>query len=333
MRTEHVKEWRVAVLGAGTMGQCIAQFFAMKGHEVSLYNRTPENLEKAYVRIKNNLNTLLEMGQIEAEEIDRAISHIHGSSDLKASVQGADLVIENLAEKKEVKQQIFSQLDAYCGSDVILSSDTSTMNIFEFLEISHPERLIITHFFNPAHVMPLVEVVRGPDTSDEVTARVKEFFEASGKTVAVLNKAIPGFILNRITLAVFREAAYIASQGWTTPEEIDKAVVSTFGPRYAFEGPFALSDFAGIDVYERLGTLLPPVLCSDTECPEILKKMTSEGKLGVKSGEGFYQYRDELKARRNRDTRIMKMLQAIRSVNAQMDEDEHEKQEDKRDEL
>lgn len=325
MRRKNVKEWKVAVLGAGTMGQCIAQFFAMKGHEVNLYNRTPANLEKAYVQIRNNLNTLLEMEEIGEEEIERAMSHICGSSDLQASVQGVDLVIENLAEKEEVKKLIFSKLDMYCGSDVILSSDTSTMNIFEFLEVSHPERLIITHFFNPAHVMPLVEVVRGPGTSDEVTADVKEFFEVSGKTVAVLNQAVPGFILNRITFAVFREAAYMASQGWTTPGEIDKAIVSTFGPRYAFEGPFALSDFAGLDVYERLGTLLPPVLCSDITCPEILKTMTAQGKLGVKSGEGFYEYRDELKARKDRDTRIMRMLQAIRRVETQMEGQEQDK--------
>lgn len=315
MRNSNVREWKVSVLGAGTMGQCIAQFFAMNGHRVSLYNRTPANLDKAFVQIKNNLCTLIQLGQITDQDMERALSGIRGTSNLKEAVQDADIVIENLAEKEEVKKNIFAQLDEYCGSDVILSSDTSTMNIYEFLEVSHPERLVITHFFNPAHVMPLVELVRGPETSDEVTEVVKAFLEGAGKTVAVLNKVIPGFILNRITMAVFREASYIAGQGWTTPEEIDKAIVSTFGPRYTFEGPFALSDFAGIDVYERLGTLLPPVLCSDHGCPGILPEMTAEGKLGVKSGEGFYRYEDEVKARRERDTKIIKMLQAIRAVN------------------
>lgn len=315
MRNPNVKEWKVSVLGAGTMGQCIAQFFAMNGHQVSLYNRTPANLDKAFVQIKNNLCTLIQLGQITEEEMERTLPGIHGTSNLKEAVKDADIVIENLAEREDVKKMIFAQLDEYCGPDVIFSSDTSTMNIYEFLEVSHPERLVITHFFNPAHVMPLVELVRGPETSDEVTAEVKAFLESAGKTVAVLNKVIPGFILNRITMAVFREASYIASQGWTTPEEIDKAIVSTFGPRYTFEGPFALSDFAGIDVYERLGTLLPPVLCSDQGCPGILPEMTAEGKLGVKSGEGFYRYEDEVKARRERDTKIIKMLQAIRAVN------------------
>lgn len=315
MRNKDVSQWKVAVLGAGSMGQCIAQFMAMNGHEVFLYNRTPANLEKAMVQIENNLQTLVSLGQIKEENIQGTLKRITGSSNLKQSVEQADIVIENLAEVEEVKKMIFNQLDEYCAEDVILSSDTSTMNVFEFLEVSHPERLIITHFFNPAHVMPLVELVRGPETSDEVVQATKDFLEMTGKQVAVLNKCIPGFILNRITLSVFREAAHLVEEGIATPADIDKAIVSTFGPRYAFEGPFGLSDFAGIDIYERLATLLPPVLCSDTKCPELLHKMTADGKLGVKSGEGFYHYEDEKAARRNRDTKIMKMIAAIQEVN------------------
>ena len=315
MRNQDVSQWNVAVLGAGSMGQCIAQFMAMNNHTVFLYNRTPENLEKALVQIESNLQTLVLLGQVKVEDIPGIRGRIVGSSDLRSSVEQADIVIENLAEIEEVKKKVFGQLDEYCGSDVILSSDTSTMNIFDFLEVSHPERLVITHFFNPAHVMPLVELVRGPETSDEVVHAARQFLEHTGKQVAVLNKCIPGFILNRITLSVFREAAHIVEAGVATPEDIDKAITSTFGPRYAFEGPFGLSDFAGIDIYERLATLLPPVLCSDTECPELLHKMVAEGKLGVKSGEGFYRYDDEKAARRNRDTKIMKMIAAIQEVN------------------
>lgn len=315
MRNQDVSQWKVAVLGAGSMGQCIAQFMAMNSHQVFLYNRTPSNLANALVQMENNLQTLVSLGQMRAEDIPDIMNRIAGSSDLKGSVEQADIVIENLAESEEIKKNIFTQLDEYCDKDVILSSDTSTMDIFSFLEVSHPERLVITHFFNPAHVMPLVELVRGPETSDEVAGATKHFLEDTGKQVAVLNKCIPGFILNRITLSVFREAAHLVESGVATPEDIDKAVTSTFGPRYTFEGPFGLSDFAGIDIYERLATLLPPVLCSDTECPKLLHKMVQEGKLGVKSGEGFYRYDDEKAARRDRDSKIMKMLAAIQEVN------------------
>lgn len=319
MRRKEIKDWEITVLGAGTMGLSIAQVFAAHGHKVNLYNRTRANLDKALIQIKNNLHTLFLIGEITEEESAAVMENIHGYSDLKNSVENADFIIENLAEKKEVKKEVFSKIDAYCGKEVIFSSDTSTMNIYDFVEVSHPERLIITHFFNPAYVMPLVEIVRGPQTSQEIVDTVKELLEMNGKTTAVLNKAIPGFILNRITLAVFREAAYIAGNGWATPEDIDKAIVATFGPRYTFEGPFALSDFAGLDLYERLATLLPPELCSDTECPHILEEKVKEGKFGVKSKEGFYQYSDTADACQKRDLKIMRMLQAIRNVNETME--------------
>ena len=318
MRKSNVTQWEIAVLGAGTMGQCIAQLFATNGHTVRLYNRTPANLEKALVQIRANLDTLVGMGEVTAAEIPAIMERIHGTSDLKEAVTAADYVIENVAEVESVKKMIFAQLDEYCPADTIIASDTSTMNIYEFIEISHPERLIISHFFNPAHVMPLVELVRGPKTSDETVQAVRELMVSCGKDAAVLNKAIPGFILNRITLAVFREASYIAENGWATPEDIDKAITATFGPRYTFEGPFALSDFAGIDVYERLGTLLPPVLNSSKECPPSLKALTAEGKLGVKSGEGYYKHNDPVAARRYRDTRILKTIQAIRRIDEEM---------------
>ena len=315
MRKTDVTQWDIAVLGAGTMGLSIAQLFAMNRHTVYLYNRTPSNLEKALKQIENNLHTLTELGLFEETDIPAAMSRIKGTSDLKSAAASADYIIENVAEREDVKQMIFTQLDEYCGEDVIIASDTSTMNIYDFIKISHPERLIISHFFNPAYVMPLVELVRGPETSDETVNAVKALMESVGKKTAVLNKAIPGFILNRITMAVFREASYIAENGWATPEDIDQAIVSTFGPRYTFEGPFALSDFAGIDVYERLGVLLPPVLNSSAGCPPSLTKLVENGKLGVKSGEGFYRYDDPAGAHRERDTKIMKMIRAIDAVN------------------
>lgn len=315
MRKTNTNDWNITVLGAGTMGLCVAQFFAMNGHSVSLYNRTPANLEKALVQIRHNLQTLVSMQQITNDDVPAALSRIQGYTDLEKAVANANFIIENVAEKEELKKDIFSRIDALCDEDVIFASDTSTMNIYEFLEVSHPERLIITHFFNPAYVMPLVEIVRGPKTSDKTVAEVKTLLESCGKKTAILNKAIPGFILNRITMAVFREASYIAGNGWATPEDIDKAIVSTFGPRYTFEGPFALSDFAGLDIYERLATLLPPVLCRDTSCPAILSDKTSHGELGVKSGKGFYSYEDAADAHRRRDQKIMRMLQAIQEVN------------------
>lgn len=320
MRKIDVREWEIAVVGAGTMGLCLAQLFAMYGHKVNLYNRTPANLDKAMVRIQDNLNTLKDLGQTTEEENKKTWSLIHACTDLKEAVQHADMVIENVAEQVEVKQTIFGQLDEYCQADVIFASDTSTMNIYEFLEISHPERLIITHFFNPAYVMPLSEVVRGPKTSDETTAVVKELLTSVGKTVAVLNKVVPGFIMNRVTTAILRECCYLVEQDVASVEDIDKALESIYGARFAFEGPFRLGDFVGLDIYARLDTLLPPVLCNSTECSPILKQMIADGKLGLKTeGKGFYTYEDPVKAHRVRDAKYIKMIQAIKAVNDAME--------------
>lgn len=146
-------------------------------------------------------------------------------------------------------------------------------NIYEFLKVSHPERVIIAHFFNPAYVMTLCELVRGPQTSDETTNTVKELLNSIDRKVAVLNKVVPGFIINRVTTAIVRECCYLVEQGVADFEDIDRALVAIYGPRFAFEGPFHLGDFAGIDIFERLATLLSPVLCNDTQCPSLLKNM------------------------------------------------------------
>lgn len=316
MRRERIEDWKIAVIGAGSMGLSIAQLFAMCGHEVNLFNRTPENLDKALVRIRENLETLRGLGKTTAEQNEEIFSRVHGCTDLRIALDDVDMLIENVAEKEDVKRQMFARFDELCGPDVIFASDTSTMNIYEFLEVSHPERLIITHFFNPAYVMPLTELVRGPKTSDEVAGEVKALLESAGKTVAVLNKVVPGFIMNRITTTILRECCYLVEQGVASVEDIDRALESIYGARFAFEGPFRMGDFAGLDIYARLDTLLPPVLCNSTECSPVLKEMVEQGKLGLKTGgKGFYSYDDPAEAHRVRDEKYIKMFAAIKQVN------------------
>ncbi len=306
--------WNVAIVGAGTMGLSIAQFFAMKGHKTSLYNRTPENLDRAILDIKNNLNTLLELNAITKEEIETTLNNLEAFTDLQSAVKDADLVIESVSENVELKKNIFKSLDEYCRKDTVLASDTSSLNIYEFLEVSNPERVLITHFFNPAYVMPLVEIVRGPETSDEVVKRVYDMLKESGKSPAVLNKAVPGFIVNRLSVAIAREAIYMVEQGWTTPEDIDAAITSTFGPRYPFEGHFELFDHIGLDVGSAVINLMMPHLCSTTEPFKILDEKVKAGELGIKSGKGFKEYDDVDKVRSERDKKIIKVLEFVKTL-------------------
>lgn len=320
MSEKQVQDWRIAVVGAGTMGLSIAQLFATYGHPVDLYNRTPANLDKAMAQIKSNLHTMADLDELKEEEIPDILTRIHGTSQLKEAVAQADLIIENVAEQEEVKRSMFAEIDRFCKEDAIISSNTSTMDIFKFVKVRRMDRLLITHFFLPAYVIPLIEVVRGPETSDETVEQVKALLKSVGKETAVLNKVIPGFIVNRITLAIFREVNYIAGMGYATPEDIDKAVVSVYGPRFTFEGPFGLCDFAGADIYERLSELLFPVISDTHECPPVIHEMVRKGELGVKSGKGFYTHADTAGAASRRNAKITKMIQAIRKTNALFEE-------------
>ena len=320
MKTKPFQDWKVAVIGAGTMGLCIAQYFAMQGHAVALYNRTPENLEKALQRIRDNLHALVDCGMLAADEVDTVAARVHGTSDLAAAVVDADYIIENVAEKVEVKAAIFSQIDQHAQPDAIIGSDTSSMDIFKFIAISHMERLLITHYFNPAYVMPLVEVVRGPETSDETVNTIRDFLESRGKKAAVLNKVVPGFIINRFSAAISREACYMVEQGLCSFADIDKALVATYGPRFTFEGPCQLGDFVGLDVTAFVFKNLFPTL-SDAKTPSpVLLSMVQQGKLGVKSGSGLAgDYPDPVKAYKDRDTKVIKMIKAIDEVNRSME--------------
>lgn len=314
------KDFTIALVGAGTMGMGIATHFAIHGHKVSLFDAFPAALEKAQKQIPDNLKSMQNLNAITAEQAERALGNLSYHSDLKDAVGDVDLVIESVPENAELKKDIFTQLSALCRPDAILSSNTSSLNVYEFLEVKDPSRLVITHFFVPAYVMPLVEIVRGPETSDKTVDAVYQLMKGAGKNPAVINKVIPGFIMNRLTFAIFREAAYMVGQGWCRPEDVDAAVVSTHGPRYAFEGPFGLVDFAGVDTYEKISEYLLPELCRDPEVPKVLKDRFDQGKLGVKSGEGFYTYNDGTKARADRDKKIVKMIQAIGGVNQEFSE-------------
>lgn len=309
------EDFIIGVIGSGTMGLGVATHFAMRGHEVHLFTRAEETLKKAQKQIRENLLSMEELGVIDHGTAQRAEGLVSFYTDMKTAVADVDLVIENVLEDVEVKKSTFAQLDTYCRKDAILASNTSSLNIYDFLGVSHRERLVITHFFVPAYVMPLVEIVRGPETSDETVQAVKALMASTGKNPAVVNKVVPGFIMNRLTFAIFREAAYMVSQGWCRPEDVDAAVVSTHGPRYAFEGPFGLVDFAGVDTYEKIAEYLLPELCSDGTVPSVLKDLYEQGKLGVKTGSGFYFYEDSVQARSKRDEKIVRMIQAIGAVN------------------
>lgn len=197
-----------------------------------------------------------------------------------------------------------------------LTSDTSALNIFSFLETGRPERVLITHFFNPASLMPLVEMVPGPQTSTDAVRKLRAFLESLGKQPILLRECIPGFLANRLTLALAREAFYLAGEGYASIEDIDRVITSTFGPRYVFEGIFDLYDHIGMDVGYAVAKDLLPELCSDTQVPRLLREKREAGELGVKTGKGLKDYtgQDISAICRERNRKIAKSLRQIRSL-------------------
>lgn len=308
--------WKIAVTGAGTMGHSIAQLFATHGFETALTDQSPEQLNRADQMIQGNLNLLVDMNEMSSEEMEKVQQRIRFCDRLDDAVSGVDLVIEAVSENPKAKHIHYALLDKICLQKTIFASNTSALNIYDFLKISNPGRLIIAHWFNPPHIMPLVEVVAGPKTLPQTINTVRSLLIQLGKTPAVMNQYVPGFIMNRLAMAIMREASYMVDQGWTSPEDIDAAVVATFGPRYAFEGPMGLSENVGWDVIQSVMNFLVPRLNSSMSSSAFIDNLCAQGKLGVKTGRGIRDYgnRDIKQIQGERNRKIIKMIRAIKNL-------------------
>lgn len=311
---KNMKDWNVAVVGAGTMGLCIAQHFSSKGLNTKLYNRTEANLKKAYQLIKNNLEAMVSLDALDGDmHVEKVMGNLTCTTDIKIAVEDADIIFECVSEDAELKKRIFAEIDLYAPDRAYICSDTSALNIYEFVNTGRPNKILITHFFNPAHVMPLVEIVKGEDTPDETAQIIKSFLTKMGKKPIIISKCIPGFIFNRLLTALEREALYIVEQGVATYDEIDTVITTTLGPRFAFEGIFDLLDHVGLDTEAAVVGDLIPQLCQSLEAPSLLLNKAAAGEYGVKTGRGFKNYNgmDVDEIRRQRTIKIIKTFRHI----------------------
>lgn len=308
----NMNEWKIAVIGAGTMGTNIAFCFALHGYEVNIYDINPEGLKRAVAQMESNMHVLGDLDGITDQRIPEVLGRVHTFSEMEPAVKNVDFVMEAVFEDIEVKKNAFANLSKYCRSDTILGSNTSTLNIYDFVVVDHPERLAIVHFGGPAHIMKVVEIVRGPETSSETMDQCAEMMKSIGKIPMRLEKAVPGFLFNRMFATISREAAYIVGNGWATPEDVDKAIINTYGPLCPFGGTFIESDARGLDAQSELADEIGSQLCnSATYAAEFYQKYLDEGKLGVKSGEGIFKWEDTAKARAERDFMILQTSTAI----------------------
>lgn len=284
---------KVTVLGAGTMGHGIAQLYAQAGYDVHMYDIKEELLNKALERIASNLDMMIREQAITEEDKNAALRHISISTDLKEAVSGTRFVTEAVSENLNIKFELFSQLEEIVEDDVIIASNTSTFSIKELSEgVRQKDRLIITHFFNPAHLVPLVEVVKGPNTSQEIIDRTVELLSTIGKKPVVLKKDIPGLIANRLQAALVREAFYLLDNGVADAEDIDLAITAGPGFRWAFIGPLETADFGGLDIWKSVVENLAPVLSKEEKIPAFVEEKVQCGNLGTKTGNGLFAYSD-----------------------------------------
>lgn len=287
---------KIAVIGAGTMGHGIAEVFAIHGFEVRLFESNNEIRERSKTEIERELQLLAEMGRIEQSEIESIIKRITYCDDLNATASDADFVIEAIFEEVALKQELFSKLDAICKADAIFASNTSSLDLYEMIKTVRPGRVkncLICHWYNPAHLIPLVELSQFGNTSDEVLDQVEALFTTLGKKTIRVLKNIPGLIANRIQQAIAREVFSLIEMGAASSEDIDKAL--KFGPafRYATTGQLEVADFGGIDIWCTVGENLLPLISSENKPSALLRKKIEENKLGLKTGEGFFSYDPE----------------------------------------
>ena len=296
---------QIAVIGAGLMGHGIAQEFAGAGYNVRMHDVTDERLETARAQIESNLTTLAENTVIQKGSIAPTLQRIQTDTELARVVEDADFVVEAVPEDLGLKQRIFAELDGICPPHTILASNTTALMPSQIgIKAKRKDKILNTHYFNPPYLIPLVELIRSPNTSGGTVAVVFDLLTAIGKTPAIIEKEVLGFVGPRLQAALIREAFAIVEQGIASAETVDLVVRNSFGRRLSVAGPFEVFELAGWDLVLAAFEELYKDLNSSSDINPLLRQMVESGKLGVKSKEGFYSWTDdkieELRDRMNR---------------------------------
>jgi len=276
------------VVGAGIMGAGVGQLCAQKDYEVTVVDISDEIVEKARAKVSAGLSRRVEKEKITQEDMDSVLSRMNWATDLELA-RDSDFVVEAASENIDIKKEVFKTLDSVCPPETILATNTTALSVSEIASAtSRPDKVIGMHFFNPAVIMKLVEIIRGDNTSNETIETAKKFAESLGKVPITTSKEAPAGIVSRVLAGLLNEAAVVYSDGIASAEDIDEAMKLGAGLPM---GPLALIDMIGLDIHlAKMETLYGKLKDERYKPPEIIKKMIAEGKLGKKSGEGFYKY-------------------------------------------
>src|SRR5712691_1617884 len=294
-----------AVIGTGMMGPGIAGTLALGGVRATILSRTEEGAAQGLDAARRQICLLEVNGLVERAQAARALDLLDATSAFDATIAGVDLVVESAPENMEFKQNLFAHMDSIAKPDAVLASNTSGLSITAIASLcGRPERVLTTHFWNPPHLMPLVEIVKGEKTSAEVASDVRELLAHCGKVPVIVKKDRPGQLGNRLQMAMVREAVNCVAEGIAEVEDVDQVCKAGFGLRLPVYGIFEHQDIVGLDMCLSIVDYVARDLYNEPRAPDIYKEKVARGELGAKTGKGFYdcsqKSADEVKARRDR---------------------------------
>lgn len=302
---------RALVIGTGLMGPGIAYSLATAGCEVTMYARTEESVAKGLRSVAAAVDTLVKGECITAEQGAERLARVVGTTDLVAGARPADLVTESIVENLPTKQDLFSRLERLCPPHAILTSNTSGLPCTSLAApLAKPERFAVTHYWNPPHLMPLVEVVKGEQTAEDTVQSLVALLRKAGKKPVVVRKDTPGQLGNRLFHALIREGFWIVQEGIASAEDVDTAIKGGLGRRFPVYGMMEHQDVVGLDMVLAIQSYMCEALCNETEPARLLREKVAAGDLGVKSGVGMYDWRakDVKEVVRRRDAFLVKLL-------------------------
>lgn len=304
---------KLSIIGCGTMGHSIGLAGAWAGFTVKIIGLNEADLETANTGLQNKLTVMMENELIDLNEMERILGNIELSTSLEEMVSASDFIFEVIPEQIELKRVLYKKLEGLVSDTCIIASNTSGFKPSELAkEMKHPNRFIVTHFWNPAHLIPLVEVVKGEHTDERATEQVMQILEEMNKKPVLLKKEIAGFIGNRLQYALFREAQYLLDIGAATKEDIDAAVTYSIGRRLPITGPLMTADMGGLDVFSAISNYLFSELSTAQQSGETLNHLVSEKHLGDKNGQGFYEW-DEKTSKEVNEERERTLIHFLKS--------------------
>jgi len=305
----------VAVVGLGTMGRGIVQSFASIGYRVNAYDALENERALTLERVEQTQQTLVEAGLLDRASAAGALENIQVFAGMSECVSEVDLVVEAIPEDLDLKLAFYEEIDDICRSETIFASNTSGLSITRLASVTQrKDRVAGFHWWNPAHLVPLVEVIKGSDTSEETAQFLLSLAVKLGKRPVLVRRDVPGFVGNRLQFAVLREALHLVDEGIASAEDVDTAMKCGPGLRYSFLGPLETADLGGLDVFENISNYLFADLCSDRAPSGSLGDRVKKGQLGVKTGQGFYSYASKTLGTIlcERDRKLIALLCALR---------------------